>query len=820
MTKLKNNYPKKLPLITLTETVIFPHGVTSIYINDSRSKQIIEKAFLKDRLLFLSCLEDPATDANKVFRHGCVAFVLRKKEMENGKLKILVQGLARAFIENCSKQIVDLKYFEEQGLDDLTREEIKTFSEIKKSVKTLSESKDSLLHQVHLVLDNVEDPARYSDMLISSLGLNMKTLQKCLEAKSLSQRIKLCKNLIDKQVEALSLREKINKLVQGDDTLISLLEKDVNNVSDEDQEILRLKKRLKGLIKKPITPQVPDKLKPQSMFPGQDLKKEEIRELKIKLSEKELPKQARKEALKQILRLEKMHSESSEASILRNYLDWVFDLPWTETSKDSLDIKKSEEILDEDHLGLLKAKERILEFLAVYQLKPSNMQGAILCFAGPPGVGKTSLGKSIAQSLGRSYYRISLGGVSDEAEIRGHRRTYVGSMPGKILQAFKACKTKNPVIVLDEIDKLISHGKGDPAAALLEVLDPQQNKFFKDHYLNLDFDLSQALFIATANMAHNIPPALKDRLEIISISGYTSEEKKEIAKKHLIEREITDSGLPLNHVKFTDEALDTLIRSYTKEAGLRNLKRQLASVCRKAAKKYVKGNKDKMILHKKELEDLLGAAPFYSEEHQKISEIGVATGLAWTEVGGEILKVETIPVPSKKAGFILTGKLGDVMKESAQAAFSFVKSYIVKEGLSFDENFLEKHEIHVHLPGGAIPKDGPSAGVALSSALLSLIVGRPLKNTVAMTGEITLSGRVLPVGGIKEKVLAAYNNEIFKVLIPYHNKKDLEDIPDVVKKKMEFVLVSDLAQVFKEVLEEDGEVIEACKEEGSQDFAA
>ena len=792
MTQLKNNYPKKLPLITLTETVIFPHGVTSIYINDLKSKEIIEKAFLKDRLLFLSCLEDPRSDANKVFRHGCVAFVLRKKEMENGKLKILVQGLARAFIENCSKSQVELKYFKEQNLDDLSKKEIETFEDIKQSVKILSETKDSLLHQVHLVLDNVEDPARYTDMLISSLGLNMKTLQKCLEAKELSKRVKLCKNLIDKQVEAAHLREKINKMVEGDDTLTSLIEKGMQG-SDEDVEILRLKQRLKGLVKKPIPPQIP---KPQSMFPGQDLKKEEIRELKIKLSEKELPKQARKEALKQILRLEKMHSESSEASILRNYLDWVFDLPWTESSKDSLDIKKSEEILDEDHLGLKKAKERILEFLAVYQLQPKNMQGAILCFVGPPGVGKTSLGKSIAESLGRSYYRISLGGVSDEAEIRGHRRTYVGSMPGKILQAFKACKTKNPVIVLDEIDKLISHGKGDPSAALLEVLDPQQNKFFKDHYLNLDFDLSQALFIATANMVHNIPPALKDRLEVISISGYTSEEKKDIAKKHLINKEIKDAGLPEAHVKFTDEALETLIKSYTREAGLRNLKRQIASVCRKAAKRYVKGDQETINLHKKELETLLGAAPFYSEEHQKLSEVGVATGLAWTEVGGEILKVEAIPVPSKKGGFILTGKLGEVMKESAQAALSFVKSYIVKQGLDFDENFFDKHEIHVHLPGGAIPKDGPSAGVALASALLSLIVNKPLKNTVAMTGEITLSGRVLPVGGIKEKILAAYNNEIYKVLIPHQNKQDLEDIPDIVKKKMQFVLTPDLSLVF------------------------
>ena len=808
MTKLKNNYPKKLPLITLTETVIFPHGVTSIYINDSRSKQILEKAFLKDRLLFLSCLEDPKSDANKVFRHGCVAFVLRKKEMENGKLKILVQGLARAFIENCKKGQVDLKYFEEQTMDDLSLEEMETFEEIKQSVKTLSESKDSLLHQVHLVLDNVKDPARYTDMLISSLGLNMKTLQKCLETRELSKRIQLCQNLIAKQREAVLLREKINKMVKGEDPLISLLEKDMSKSVKEDEEILRLKKRLKSLIKKPTTPQVPEKLKPQSMFPGQDLKKEEIRELKIKLSEKELPKEARKEALKQILRLEKMHSESSEASILRNYLDWIFDLPWMDLSKDSLDIKKSEKILDEDHLGLKKAKERILEFLAVYQLKPSNMQGAILCFAGPPGVGKTSLGKSIAKSLGRSYYRISLGGVSDEAEIRGHRRTYVGSMPGKILQAFKACKTKNPVIVLDEIDKLISHGKGDPAAALLEVLDPQQNKFFKDHYLNLDFDLSQALFIATANMIHNIPPALKDRLEIISISGYTSEEKKEIAKRHLIQKEIEDSGLPSNHVKFTEESLDTLIKSYTKEAGLRNLKRQLASVCRKAAKKYVKGSTNKLVLYKKELEDLLGVAPFYSDDHQKISEVGVVTGLAWTEVGGEILKVEAIPVPSKKPGFILTGKLGEVMKESAQAALSFVKSYIVRAGLEFDENFFEKHEIHVHLPGGAIPKDGPSAGVTLASALLSLVLNKALKNTVAMTGEITLSGRVLPVGGIKEKVLAAYNNDIYKVLLPLQNKKDLEDVPEIIKQKMEFVFVSDLASVFKEVLEEEQAVLD------------
>ena len=525
-----------------------------------------------------------------------------------------------------------------------------------------------------------------------------------------------------------------------------------------------------------------------------------MREYTQNLESLNLPKEVNKEAFKQLSRLEKMHTESSEASIIRNYLDWILELPWNELSEDNLDLKHAQKVLDEDHLGLQKIKERILEFLAVCYLKQNSSKGPILCFAGPPGVGKTSLGKSIAKSLGRAYHRISLGGLKDEAEIRGHRRTYVGAMPGKIIQALKHCGTKNPVIVLDEIDKLCFDFKGDPSSALLEVLDPEQNQAFRDHYLNLDFDLSQIFFIATANLVHNVPPALKDRLEVINLSGYTLEEKKQIAVKHLTSKELANNGLPKDHIELDESALSFLIQSYTREAGLRNLSRQLASLCRKAAKKFVLGEKKKLILNEKQIMNMLGCPYFHPEENLKTAQVGIATGLAWTEAGGETLSIETLRIKGKKSSLILTGKLGEVMKESAQASLSYVRSYVQKLNLKIEESFFDHSEIHIHLPGGAVPKDGPSAGVALASALFSLVTNIPIKNTLAMTGEITLSGRVLPVGGIKEKVLAAFNNGIKTVILPKKNTKDLDEIPEKIRKGLTFVLVSNLEEVFKEVL--------------------
>ncbi|MCZ0931843.1 MAG: endopeptidase La, partial [Oligoflexia bacterium] len=601
--------------------------------------------------------------------------------------------------------------------------------------------------------------------LINNLDLKPKSLQKALEIDRFEKKIQFTKKIIQDELEISKLKGRLQKLIKNE-------------------------------MPKPLLPSPKDFRSQQ----WSNYKKEEVKEYTQSLEAMSLPKEVKKEAFKQLFRLEKMHTESSEAGIIRNYLDWILDLPWNVLSEDNLDLEHAQKVLDEDHLGLRKIKERILEFLAVCHLKQNSSKGPILCFSGPPGVGKTSLGKSIARALGRSYYRISLGGLKDEAEIRGHRKTYVGAMPGKLIQALKHCKTKNPVIVLDEIDKLCSDFKGDPSSALLEVLDPEQNHTFRDHFLNLDFDLSQVFFIATANLAHNIPPALKDRLEVINLSGYTLEEKKQIAVKHLISQELVNNGLPENHIELEESALSFLIQSYTKEAGLRNLKRQLSSLCRKVAKKFVLGDKDKLILDEKQIMNMLGCPYFHSEENVGAPQVGIATGLAWTEAGGEILPIEALKIKGKKSDLILTGKLGEVMKESAKASLSYVKSYVQKFKLKVEESFFDHSEIHIHLPGGAVPKDGPSAGVALASTFLSLVTDIPIKNTLAMTGEITLSGRVLPVGGIKEKVLAAFNSGIKTVILPKKNEKNLDEIPKKIKKSLTFILVSDLEEVFKEVL--------------------
>ena len=759
-------FPKQALFIPLKDTVVFPQSIMSLYINETSSKEIVKQAFESNKMLFLSCLQDPKKDSQKVYRMGCICFIMRMRSLNDGRVKILIQGLERASIDKVERGKVQLTYFSKsETKNKLSKEDQKILQEIKNSLQYLSQIKESFSHELVLVLNSVKEPGQFCDMLIKHLDLKSEDLQKVLETINIKQRIKLANKLVQDEVEIFKLQGRIQKL-------------------------------LKTEAPKPLLSSPAENFKPHQI---NNYKKEEIREFKQKLEEKQLPLDIKKEAEKQLVRLEKMHTESSEASILRNYLDWLLDLPWNCVSEDNLDLTNAQKTLDEDHFELKKVKERILEFLAVCRLKPKNLKSPILCFSGPPGVGKTSLGKSIAKAMGRSYHRISLGGIKDEAEIRGHRKTYVGAMPGKIIQALKSCKTKNPVIVLDEIDKLCSDFRGDPSSALLEVLDPEQNHSFKDHYLNLDFDLSNIFFIATANAIHKIPPALKDRLEIINISGYTPSEKKQIAKQYLISKELKNNGLPENHIDFTEEGLETLINFYTKEAGLRSLTRQLSSLCRKAAKQFVLGKKEKICLDKKQVINMLGSPYFYPEENLKESSVGVATGLAWTEAGGEILYVEAIKIKGQKAGLILTGKLGDVMKESAKAALSYVKSYAQNLNLSIKEGF-DKNEIHIHLPGGAIPKDGPSAGVTLASTILSLMTNIPVRNTVAMTGEITLSGRILPVGGIKEKTLAAFNHGIKTVIIPKKNKKDLEDIPKEIKKQMKFILVSDLSEVFKEVL--------------------
>jgi ATP-dependent Lon protease len=505
-----------------------------------------------------------------------------------------------------------------------------------------------------------------------------------------------------------------------------------------------------------------------------------------------MPQAVETEAIKQLTRLERMHPDASEASMVRTYLDWMVDLPWSKRSEDVIDLTKAKNILDEDHYELLKAKDRILEFLAVRKLK-KNMKGPILCFCGPPGVGKTSLGKSIARAMGREYFRIALGGVKDEAEIRGHRRTYVGAMPGKVIQAMRQVKSNNPVIVLDEIDKLGSDFRGDPSAAMLEVLDPEQNHSFRDNYLNVDFDLSNCLFIATANVVENIPAALRDRMELLHISGYTENDKLLITRKHLIDRQIEANGINHENIKFTDEGIQYLIAHYTREAGLRNLEREVGSVCRKVAKMVVLGEKTFVEVNAITVPEMLGPPRFLRDEKLDDSQVGVVTGLAWTQAGGEVLYVEALKY--KGAGrLVLTGQLGDVMKESAQAAMAYARAHT--EELNIAADFFEKWDVHVHLPAGAIPKDGPSAGITMTTALVSLMTDMPVRHDIAMTGEVTLQGRVLPVGGIREKCLAALSQGIKEVIIPMANQKDLSDIPKEFKDRMNFICVENLDEVF------------------------
>jgi ATP-dependent Lon protease len=524
-----------------------------------------------------------------------------------------------------------------------------------------------------------------------------------------------------------------------------------------------------------------------------DAKGEEMEELRERILKAGMPEATQLEALKQMARLERMHPDASEASMVRTYLDWMVDLPWSKSTVDNLDLHRAKDILDEDHYDLQKAKDRVLEFLAVRKLKQNNMKGPILCFVGPPGVGKTSLGKSIARSMGREYFRIALGGVKDEAEIRGHRRTYVGAMPGKVIQALKSVKVNNAVIVLDEIDKLGSDFRGDPSAAMLEVLDPEQNHSFRDNYLNVDFDLSNVLFIATANVFENIPAALRDRMETIHISGYTNNDKLLIAKDHLIDRQIEANGVTRNQIEITDDALMYLISHYTREAGLRNLEREVGSVCRKVAKKFVFGHTEKVVVTPAMVPELLGPPRFLKEEALAENQVGIVTGLAWTQAGGEVLYVEALKMKGK-GGLVLTGQLGDVMKESARAAWSYARAH--SEELGIDDEFFDNNEVHIHLPAGAIPKDGPSAGVTMSTALVSLMTGTPVRRDIAMTGEVTLSGRVLPVGGIREKALAALTHGVSNIILPLANQKDITDIPEEFKKKMSFVFVENLDEVF------------------------
>ncbi|MCC7404711.1 MAG: endopeptidase La [Bdellovibrionales bacterium] len=763
--------PKHLPMLPVRDIVVFPYMILPLYVGRESSIRAVEEALAKNRLIFLASQkeiteENPAE--NTIFRTGTIAMIMRMRKLSDGRVKILIQGISKGRITQYVKSKPSFEVEVEKIDDPATTGPNIEFEAMIRNAKEQLEKIIALGRMLSpdilLVLDDVTDPGRLADLIASNLGLKVADAQRVLETQVPKDRLKLVNEILANELEVLQMQARIRNTAKDE-------------MSKSQREYF-LREQMRAI---------------KNELGDSDSKTEEIDELRERIMNCGMTQEVQTEALKQLNRLERMHPDASEASMVRTYLDWMVEMPWARSTEDNLDITRAQKILDEDHYDLHKVKDRILEFLAVRKLKNKDLKGPILCFAGPPGVGKTSLGKSIARSMGREYFRLSLGGVKDEAEIRGHRRTYVGAMPGKIVHALKHVKTNNPVIVLDEVDKLGSDFRGDPSAAMLEVLDPEQNSTFRDNYLNVDFDLSNVLFIATANVLENIPPALRDRMEIINISGYTENDKVLIARKHLIERQIEQNGINKDSIEFLDEGIKFLISHYTREAGLRNLEREIGSVCRKIAKQVVLGSNQKVVIDAERVSDLLGPPRFLRDEKLKENQVGICTGLAWTQAGGEILYVEALKFKGK-GSMMLTGQLGDVMKESAAAAMSYAKSHYAELGI--DETWFENNEVHVHLPAGAIPKDGPSAGVTIATCLTSLMTDTPIRKDIAMTGEITLSGRVLPVGGIREKALAALSHGITKIIMPLANKKDVSDIPSEFKEKMNFIFVENLDEVF------------------------
>lgn len=761
-------FKETLPLLPVRDLVVYPFMILPLFVGRETSIKAVEESYNKtDRLILLSSQKDITAESpspSEIYEMGTVAMIMRMRRLPDGRIKILIQGLAKARI----KEFVSTEPFYQVKLEKVETQPVTASSStIEALARATKENLEKVISlgkvispDILMVLEDIQDPGRLSDLVASNLNLKVSEAQKVLEIIDPVERLGHINQVLLKELEVLAHQAKLKK------------EDPAKN-----QKEFFLREQIKAM-KNELNNEDSDK-------------NDEFAELKEKLVAKGLPADAEKEALKQLGRLERMHPDSSESSILRSYLEWITDLPWSEESKEVTDLNFAKEVLDEDHFDLEKVKERILEYLAVRSLKGGTPKGPILCFSGPPGVGKTSLGKSIAKATGREFVRISLGGLKDESEIRGHRRTYVGAMPGRFIQAMKQCKTVNPVILLDEIDKLGSDFKGDPASAMLEVLDPEQNCTFRDNYLNLNYDLSKIMFIATANVLEQIPGPLRDRMEIINLAGYTQEEKVQISKKYLIPKQMDEHGINDEHIEFHDEGVEAVIFGYTREAGLRNLERQVGALCRKVAKKIASGHHQKTHIFSATVEELLGPPTYSREDSNEYDEVGVATGLAWTAAGGEILHIEATKM--KGRGITLTGQLGDVMKESAHAALGFIRSHAQELGI--DEKFFEENEIHIHLPAGAIPKDGPSAGITLATVITSLLTNSYISKDIAMTGEITLTGKVLPVGGIKEKALAAMRAGIETIIIPWKNQKDLLDIPPQYRKKLTFIPVKNIQEV-------------------------
>lgn len=775
---MKNPYAiedKVLPLIPLRGISIFPHMVIHFDVGREKSVQALEKSMMDDSLILLCTqinpkLEEPTTD--DFYHVGTIAKVKQMLKLPGGSIRVLVEGLNRGKV----KEVVQTEpYFLAEAEEySYNPDDIEKSQDIEAAMRLVIVDLEEYISlnskvssEVLFTISDIEDPGRLADVIASYVFLKQEDDQKILEAFDLYERLEVLHQILQEEIELLRIEDKINQRVR----------KQINKIQKE----YYLKEQLKAI---------------QKELGEEDDLSGEIEDYEAKLNKIKMPKEVKEKAMKEVERLSRTPSHSAEVGVIRTYLDWIVELPWDKETKEKIDIKKAREILDADHYGLKDVKERILEFIAIRKLSTS-IKGPILCLVGPPGVGKTSIAKSIASSLNRNFVRMSLGGVRDEAEIRGHRRTYVGAMPGRIISSIKKAGTKNPVFLFDEIDKLANDFRGDPASALLEVLDPEQNTTFTDHFLDAPFDLSKVLFITTANTTSSIPPALLDRMEVIRISGYTEEEKLEIAKRYLLPKQMKEHGLKEAQMTMSEGAIRDVINSYTREAGVRNLERNLAGICRKAAKAIVEKNKKLVRINSGNLSGYLGAGRYRYDTVEEKDQIGVANGLAWTAVGGETLSVEVTTMQGT-GKTQLTGKLGEVMKESAMAGISFIRANA--ERLKVPLDFHKDMDIHIHVPEGAIPKDGPSAGITIATALISALSNTPVYKDVAMTGEITLRGRVLPVGGIKEKLLAAHRMGIKKVLLPFENEKDLEEIPEKIKKKMEFVLVKSLDEVLVHAL--------------------
>ena len=770
----KLQIPQKLPVLLLRDIVVFPYMIAPLFVGREKSKNAIDHSLATNRMILLLTqkemeIEDPKKE--DVYDVGTVALIMRMLKLPDGRVRILAQGLIRAKIESFEEDLpfiqVQVAVIHEPEVKDKTIESEALIRNVRNGLEKATSLGKNIPPEVLIIAANVEEMGRLADLTAANLELKVDEAQKILEIPDAFQRLKKVYELLTKELELLDMQTKISTEAKGE--------------MDKLQRQYFLRQQLKAIQKE--------------LGEGTEIQ-EEIKVYQEKLDKLKVSEEVREELDKQISRLAQMHPESAETAVVRNYLDWMFSLPWNKTTVDNLDLIKAKKILDEDHYGLQKVKERIIEYLAVRSLS-RKINGPILCFVGPPGVGKSSLGRSIARALGRKFIRISLGGVRDEAEIRGHRRTYVGAMPGKIILGLRRAGSNNPVFMMDEVDKIGADFRGDPSSALLEVLDPEQNYSFRDHYLGVPFDLSKVMFITTANVLDMIPPTLQDRMEVIEFSGYTEEEKLEIALQYLVPKQIKEHALSDKLIVFTEGAIKRTISLYTREAGVRNLEREIASVCRKVARKVAEGKRKLYRITSQNVEGYLGPPRIFKDQVLTKDQVGVATGVAWTATGGEILFVEVIKMKGK-GNLSLTGSLGDVMKESGQAALSYARAHAEEFGINV--NFFSENDFHIHIPEGAIPKDGPSAGVTIATALISVCTDMKVKRDVAMTGEITLRGNILPIGGVKEKVLAAQRAGVRKMILPAPNKKDLIDIPKKILKEMEFIFVEEIKGVFDNAL--------------------